>query len=364
MKVLLLTVTAGQGHNQAAKSLCQYFSENGTENRYLDVFEYINPAVKEILAYGYLMSAKHFSALYGKVYRFAEHSNKEQRMLKITNRIMAHKLVGYIEEFSPDVIICTHVFSSLLIDAIRHKINPRIKSVGIVTDFTFHPFWENTGDDYYITPSEVLNNQAKRRGIPTERLLPIGIPIKPEFAEKTEKKKARELLCIANKKTVLVMSGSMGYGHVEKVIEGLDEADEDFQIISICGRNEKLLKSLDKMQTKKYLENIGFTDKVSLYMDAADCLVTKPGGLTTSEALAKKLPMIMINPIPGQEDRNAEFLLNMGAALKVSKTFTVGDAVYALFSNSERMKNLKEAISVLAKPDSTKDLVSFVSNLK
>ena len=337
MKILLLTVTAGQGHNQAAKSLCECFSNQGIENKYLDVFEYINPAIKELLASGYLMSAKHFSSLYGKVYRLAEHSSKEQRMLKITNRIMAHKLVGYIESFCPDVIICTHVFSSLLIHAIRHKINPNIKSVGIVTDFTFHPFWENTSDDYYITPSELLSNQAKRRGIPTERLLPIGIPIKPVFSEKTDQKKARELLRLENKKTVLVMSGSMGYGHVEKVIEGLDGIDEDFQIISICGKNEKLLKALDKKTTKKHLENIGFTDKVDLYMDAADCLVTKPGGLTTSEALAKNLPMIMINPIPGQEDRNAEFLLNTGAALKVSKTFTVDDAVYALFSSEKRM---------------------------
>lgn len=363
MKVLLLTVTTGQGHNQAAKSLCDYFSDYGIENRYLDVFEYINPVIKELLSYGYLMSAKRFSALYGKFYRLAEHSSKERRMMKITNRIMAHKLVGYIEDFAPDVIICTHVFASLLITAIKHKISPSIKSVGIVTDFTFHPFWENTDNDYYITPSELLNNQAERRGIPTEKLLPFGIPIKPVFAQKTDKKKARELLNIADKRTVLVMSGSMGYGHVEKVIEGLDRVNMDFQIISICGRNEKLLKALDRKTTVKSLENIGFTDKVALYMDAADCLVTKPGGLTTSEALAKGLPMIMINPIPGQEDRNVEFLLNNGAALKVSKTFTVDDAVYQLFSNTERMKTLKETVAFLGRPNSTKALADFISNI-
>lgn len=364
MKVLLLTVTAGQGHNQAAKSLCGHLSSAGIENNYLDVFEYINPVIKEALSKGYLMSTKRFSKLYGKFYRFAEcGGNRERHMNKIVNHIMARKLIGYIENYSPDVIVCTHVFAALLISAINHKIDEDIKTMGIVTDFTIHPYWEDTDIDYYITASELLTHQAQKRGIKKDKLLPIGIPIKPEFAKKLDKKEARALLGLEDKKTVLVMSGSMGYGKVDKIIDELDSIDLDFQIISVCGFNEKLKKNIDRKKLNKKISNIGFTDKVDLYMDAADCIITKPGGLTTSEALAKGIPIIMVNPIPGQEDRNVEFLLNNGAALKVSKTFPVDDAVYQLFSNTERQKTLKETVSFLGKPNSTRDFVDFIQKL-
>ena len=365
MKVLLLTVTTGQGHNQAAKSLCDFLKSQGIENRYLDVFEYISPVIKEALSQGYIMSTKRFSKIYGKLYTLVEKNNdKERRVLKITNNIMAQKLLGLIEEYSPDIIVCTHVFSALLITALKNTIKPHIKSIGIVTDFTIHPLWEDTDIDYYITASELLSNQAEKKNIKKEKLLPIGIPIKPEFSEKMEKKKAREILELEDKRTILVMSGSMGYGKVEKVIEELDQSELDFQIISICGYNEKLHKKISKMKTRKKLINLSFTDKVNLYMDASDCIVSKPGGLTTSEALAKGVPMIMINPIPGQEERNVEFLLNNGAALRVSKTFSVDDAVYQLFSNTERLKTLKETVSFLGKPNSTADLVKFILGQK
>jgi len=364
MRVLLLTVTTGQGHNQAAKSLCDCFDEKVIENKYLDVFEYINPVIKEALSYGYIMSTKRFSKLYGKVYQVVEQNNRERLMLKITSNIMATKLVDLIDEYAPDTIVCTHVFSSLLISAVKHKINRNVKTVGIVTDFTIHPLWENTDLDYYITASELLSNQAEKKGIPREKLLPIGIPIKPKFAQKTYKKSAREMLGLEDRRTVLVMSGSMGYGKVDKVIDELDQSPLDFQIVSICGFNEKLFKRINKKKTNKKLINLSFSDKVDLYMDAADCIVTKPGGLTTSEALAKGVPMIMINPIPGQEDRNVEFLLNNGAALKVSKTFTVDDAVYQLFSNTMRFNTLKETVAYLGKPNSTNDFVNFIMKIK
>lgn len=365
MKVLLLTVTAGQGHNQAAKSLCDYLSEAKIENRYLDVFEYINPVLKEALSRGYIMSTKRFSMLYGKFYRLAEcGGSRERRMNKIINHIMAHKLMGYIADFAPDVIVCTHVFAALIISALRHKMDEKIKTLGIVTDFTIHPYWEDTDIDYYITASELLNNQAEKRGIAPSKLLPIGIPIKPLFAEKTDKASARSALGLKDKRTVLVMSGSMGYGKVDRVIDALDSMPLDFQIVSVCGFNERLKRIIDRKSHTKSIVNLGFSDKINLYMDAADCIITKPGGLTTSEALAKGIPIIMVNPIPGQEDRNAEFLLNNGAALKVSKTFPVDDAVYQLFSNTVRQKTLKETVSFLGKPNSTRNFVDFIMKLE
>lgn len=361
MKVLILTITAGQGHNQAAKTLCEYLCKHhGVQADILDTFEYINQGLKEIVSRGYLMSAKRLSKIYGKAYRLAEKRDSDNGyIMRATSSIMAKKLIKYVEEYNPDVIVCTHVFAAMLVTDIEKSLNHTIKTVGIVTDFTVHPYWEETKLDYYVTANEFLTNQAVKKGINKSCVLPLGIPIDPKFASSLKKEEARERLEIEDKRTVLVMSGSMGYGKVGRMVKQLDNSDMDFQIISVCGNNQKLKKQIDKMKKKHKIYNYGFTDKVNIMMDAADCIITKPGGITTSEALAKGLPMIIANPIPGQEDRNVEFLMNNGAALKVSSTFTVDEAIYQIFTNQTRLKQLCEICGVLGKPYSTLEIVDL-----
>ena len=159
------------------------------------------------------------------------------------------------------------------------------------------------------------------------------------------------------------MSGSMGYGNIVNGIMALDRLDLNFQIATICGNNKKLKAQIDELKTRKEIFNYGYVNNVDVFMDAADCIVTKPGGLTTSEALAKGLPMLMNNPVPGQEDRNVEFLLNAGAAVKISKTFPIDDALQQLFLSEKRRQILTDSIQLLGKPNSTKDLVAFIVGL-
>ncbi len=366
MRVLILTVTAGQGHNQVAKSLYEYLQNEGAEAMYLDALEYINPVLKDLVSYGYLMSVKELPKVYGKAYRMAEKRDpdgKDSKFIKISNTILSGKLVKFVGEYMPDVIVCTHVFAAVLINYISDKIDKNIKTVGIITDFAIHPYWEDTTADYYITANEMLNNQAKMRGIDTSKLVPVGIPINPKFAERTDKRTARKRLGIPDIRTVLVMSGSMGYGKILSLMERLDMSEAEFQIISVCGRNERLKNEIDETRFFHNVYNYGYSDMIDVFMDAADCIVTKPGGLTTSEALAKGLPMIMANPIPGQEDRNVEFLLNNGAALKVSKTFPIDEALYQLFNNSERRKTISEILTFLGKPNAMRDCVDFIMKI-
>ena len=159
------------------------------------------------------------------------------------------------------------------------------------------------------------------------------------------------------------MSGSMGFGNVLDEIKALDKLDFDYQIVTICGNNKKLKAQIDRLIMRKPIYNYGYVNNVDVFMDAADCIVTKPGGLTTSEALAKGVPMIMSNPVTGQEDRNVEFLLNTGAAMKISKAFPIDDALYQLFLNDGRGKILDRSIQSLRKPDSTRDQADFVVDL-
>ncbi len=366
MRALIFTVTAGQGHNQVANVLCQHLKEADIETLSIDALEYITPVLKETISQGYLVSTKRIPKVYGKVYRLCEKretENGESRFIKITNSILAKKLVKFVEEYEPDIIICTHVFAAILVSYVANKIDGNIKTVGIVTDFTIHPYWEDTSMDYYVTATELLANQAEKKGIVKDELVPIGIPINPKFAKKVDKAEARAMLGFEDMRTILVMSGSMGYGKIGSMLKKLDMSDLDFQIVSVCGYNERLKRKIANMNFRHKVYNFGFSDKVDLFMDAADCIITKPGGLTTSEALAKGLPIIMANPIPGQEDRNVEFLLNNGAAFKVSSTFPVDEAVYQMFSNTARLRNMKEIVSELGKPNSTRDFVEFVKKI-
>lgn len=365
MKGLIFSITAGQGHNQTAKVLDTAMKDAGMECKYMDVFEYLNPLLSKSVSDIYLMSTKSMPKIYGGGYRLCEKrdSGKDKILPKLTTGILGKKLVRLIREENPDVIICTHVFAALLVTFLQERLDKRIDTVGIVTDFTIHPYWEDTDLDYYVTASEFLTHSGVKKGIAKEKFKPFGIPIDPKFSKTRTKAEACEELGIPNKKTVLVMSGSMGFGNVLDEITALDRLDLDFQIATICGNNKKLKAQIDELSLQKSLYNYGYVNNVDVFMDAADCIITKPGGLTTSEALAKGLPMLMTNPIPGQEDRNVEFLLNAGAAVKVSKTFPIDDALNQLFMTDTRLKVLSESIQLLQKPNSTQDLVDFIAGL-
>lgn len=361
MKVLFLSVTAGHGHNQAAKAGMECLKARGIDCVILDTFEYINPVLSESIARVYLISTKFTPKVYGRLYQLAERLEKSNDKLyigKIINSLLSKKLIVFLNEYNPDVIVCTHIFSAQIISHLRVK-GLSCKTIGIITDFTIHPFWEDTNLDYYITANNLLNLQAQKKGIPLEKIKAIGIPIHTKFAKKMEKSTARRVLGIDDKATILVMSGSMGYGSVDDVIRKLDDMDIDFQIISVCGNNAALKKKIDSLEIKKKLYNYGFADNVDVMMDASDCLLTKPGGLTVSESLAKCIPMVLINPIPGQEERNTEFLLNNGLAIKTSKTFPVDEAVYYLL-NSDRRRHMIEMMQEIGKPNAVYELADII----
>lgn len=365
MKVLFLSVTAGQGHNQTAKAAMECLRDNNVECVMLDTFEYISPFLKESISQGYLISTKFSPSLYGRMYRLAERlerNNIKMSVSKFTNSIFARKLITYIEEYQPDVIVCTHIFSAqIMTQVIESGIS--VHTIGIVTDYTIHPFWEETHLDYYIIANELLTHQAVKKGLPKDKLMPIGIPIFQKFAKKLPAQEARAVLNIEDKDTVLVMSGSMGHGNVAKIIKQLDKMDMDFQILSVCGNNKTLQDKIDEIPLNKKIYNFGFVDNVDIMMDAASCIITKPGGLTVSECMAKELPMIVVNPIPGQEDRNAEFLLNNGLAVKITKTYPLDEAVGQLLTNQEKVGAMIGRIKELARPNASKDLCDFILNL-
>jgi processive 1,2-diacylglycerol beta-glucosyltransferase len=366
MKVLFLSVTAGQGHHQAARAAMEALSEHNIESMMLDTFEYINPVLSESIARGYLISTKFTPKVYGRIYRTAEAIEKNNAKIsvsKLISSILSKKLVTFLREYNMDVIVCTHIFAAQIVSYLQSVGVLKAKTIGIVTDFTMHPFWEDTCLDYYITASPQLTYQALKKGIHLQKVKPIGVPIFSKFASKRDKTLVRSDLGIKDIFTVLVMSGSMGYGNVTDTIRQIDSLDMKMQIISVCGSNKALKQRIDNMPTVKKIYNYGYVDNVDVLMDASDCIVTKPGGLTVSESMAKCLPMLLVNPIPGQEDRNAEFLLNNGLAMKVSDRFPVDETVYQLLCDGWRRKHLEAMMAEAGKPHASEDLARLIIGL-
>ena len=366
MRCLVMSVKAGFGHHSTGQAVMDYLTEYGIECRMLDTFEYINPILGDSISDGYLFSTKYLPEVYGKAYNiFDKHdeSYDKHSLIAILSKLVSRKIKDYIDDFSPDVVIGTHSYACLLMTYLKEKGHIKTPTFGIVTDFTVHPFWESTDLDYYITPDKLLNNQMNKKGIPTEKIMPIGIPIKKEFSKRIPRQEARKSLGIEDKFTILMMMGSMGFGNMTKQLEKINELDSDFQILCVCGNNAKSFKEISENQWKKSTYTYGFVNNVDVLMDASDLIITKPGGLTTSELLAKKLPAIIMNPIPGQEDRNMEFLVNSGAAIMATNTFPVDEALYELMNNPWRLELLQKSVEHIGKPDSTKNLCEYIKTI-
>ncbi len=367
MKALILSISTGQGHHATGQAVQNAFRDRGVDCEILDAYAYIEPILSHLVSKGYLLSASYAKKISSKLYDIVVKKNKPLKKYsvpKITNTVWAKDLKEYIEESDPDVIICTHVLSAILVNIMKEKawLDASTVTVGIVTDFTLHPLWEEASLlDYYVTPTDLLEFQMKKKGLDPGRMLPIGIPIKPKFSERIDRIDARTQLGLdLHKHTILLMSGSMGYGKIDESIERLDRLDFDFQVIVVCGSNKKMYKKVKELKTGKRFDVYGYVDNVDVMMDAADCIITKPGGITTSEAMAKGLPMIMVNPIPGHEMRNAEFMLNNGLALYATKSFPLDEAVFSLLQHPERIIFLRSTIEIYTRQNSAQHLCDFL----
>ncbi len=376
MKILILTVTAGEGHNSTAKGIKSALEgmvcANGDEIEavVLDTFDYLSPELAKFISEGYLFVTERAKYAYKIGYNLAEkRSKRDKPPFNITSYAMAGDLARYINSYNFDAIVFTHPFAGILLNVMKQSGTVTVPTLGILTDFTFHPYWEDcVANDYVVVPDKLLIPQGLRKGFRESQILPYGIPIKPEFTQKLDKAEARRKLGLdPGKLTLLLMGGSMGYGNMSENLRKIDgcRLERDFQIICVCGNNREMKEEVDS--TAKFSSHVilstGFVNYISDIMDASDCIITKPGGLTTSESLVKGLPMIIVNPIPGQEERNAQFLVNTGCAMVTSKTYPIEECVYQLALSETRISVMKSSIAEIAKPNSTSDVCSFIRDL-
>ena len=367
MRVLILSVTAGYGHHATAKAIGDMLTSKGAEVHTLDVYAYISNLIKTTIDKGYLFSSKHMQTLYRLVYQLAENNgasyfSSAPSIINIINALGASKFAKVLAGYTPDVIVCTHIFAAQMVDELkkRKKLDD-ITTIGIVTDYTLHPYWEDVPRvQYIVTASELLTYRCVRRGI-----LPFGIPVHPKFNQQLSREDAAAQLGIdPQMRTLLLMGGSMGYADHVKILEKLTQIGMPLQLLVVCGNNNKMKLRVEQFASRYegdcVVKAYGFVHNVEVMMSASDCIVSKPGGLTVSEALAKNLPMLLVDPIPGHEERNVDFLVNNGMAALITRHFPIDEAVYMLFSNPARLQTVRQTMRAVAHPDATERLADFI----
>lgn len=368
MKVLILSVSAGGGHSHAAFALKNYIMqyEPHSEVNILDTIKYINPFLDKVIIGSYLKTIKVSPSLFGKLYRFTEKDDNLASLSNKLNEFMAYKLLPRIQALNPEVIVCTHPFPMEMVSILKTKKDIDIPMVCMLTDYAPHSFWIRPKVDSYVVSNSDMIEEMVQRGVNRDCIHDVGIPIDPNFTKKFDRNETlKQLNLDPNKKTLMIMGGSLGMGKIASIYGQLSTSNIDIQLIVIAGNNKKLYSKLIELQGSAKVETriLGYTKNVNKYMQACDLLLTKPGGLTITEALFCHTPLALFCPIPGQEEKNEGFLLKHNLAVSLNDGSNCTEIISNLIKYPSILESMKNNCEKFSKPSCGKDICNLLSSL-
>ncbi len=370
-KILILYASYGGGHLSAAKSIQSYLEKyhQDVQVEIIDCIKYISKAIDKLTTSAYREMAKKIPYLWGRVY-FDSQKGVLKHVSSRANKFMAIKLKNLIKEKEPDIVVSTHPFSSQMISYLKRKgkINPILAT--ILTDFASHEQWliGHEYTDFFFVSNDNMKKELLDYGVAENKIHVTGIPTSSRFFEKFDKTSIyNDFGLNPDKKTILFFGGGefgLGKQRTIQIFKSLLSYVKDYQIVAIAGKNEKMKENFEKavveLNAQDRVKLLGFTDKVPELMSISSLVVTKPGGLTTTESLISHLPMIIINPIPGQEEQNAEFLENHKVGIWIRKTDNPDDVISQIFSSNNLIEQMRDNTKLLAPKDSTKNICETI----
>lgn len=368
MNILILSASTGGGHMASSKALKNFIETHNKDAnvRVIDTIKYINPTLNKVVSGGYTTLAKEFPLVYKRLYKLTDQKRKLTSMVGKMNLIFSKKLVPLINDFKPDIIITTHPFSTEMISLLKERKKIDIPLMCIMTDYIAHNTWIKPRVDAYIVASETMKNEMIDRGISDKKVYPYGIPVDKKFLEEFDKTKImHEVGFKEGKTTILVMAGSFGVKNISTIYDEISNIPLDIQIIVITGNNKKLFDELSyKVEvSNKKTELIEFTTEVNKFMKISDVIITKPGGVTTSEALSCNLPMIVFDAIPGQEEGNARFLIENNMAISIGNGSKCKDEVNKLLKDKDKLKDMKNKCLAFDKSKCNENILNLIEKL-
>lgn len=370
-KVLIISMTVGEGHNTVSKTIKEGLEKAGHEVQIAQLFGY-NQKRLEYQNKQYLNACKYIPRLYNFIWHKCRNLNPEKRDKRYVNKQLkkaTEYIKGIIDEFKPSVIISTHNYSNTAVNNLikAKKLDKKIKTIAVLTDYCVHPYWE-TGIlcDYVISPHKVANPELIQKGFLPKQIKTLGYPIASKFSNRIDKKTAREILGIEDKFTIMIMNGGNGLGKNLKLIKTLLKSNKDFQIVCVCGRNQKGKKQIDRYIEKNNVKNVityGFVSNIEQIMSASDCFFSRGGAVSLTEALNINLPIIIRENMIINEEINKRFFIKQGIALGIEKLSEAKPLIEKLIDNPKILKQIEKNQNKFADLYATDKIVKFVSEL-
>lgn len=374
-RVLILSASVGAGHLRAAEALELAFREIAPDAHVenVDALTLTTRAFRRVYGKGYLDLVSRVPAVFGYIYERMDRPKKKgrrfskgDRLRMLVERVNMRPFVKLVRDGEWDVIVNTHFLSAEIVALLRRKGSVETPHVTVTTDFETHRLWVSPPCEHYYVASEEGAALLEYWDVPAGDITIAGIPIHPVFSRPKSRGECLEAQGLkGDRPVVLQLAGGFGVGPIEAIYRAILSIDVPLEVAVVSGRNEKLKNILEKVEVpeRHRAKVLGFTTEMDELMGAADIVVSKPGGLTTSEALARGAPLAIVNPIPGQETRNSDFLLENGAAVKINNTVILPQKLASVLGNPKRLAALKRSAKRLAKPRAAFDIAQHILSL-
>lgn len=360
MRVLLLSCNTGGGHNSAAGAIrCELESKN-IDCVVQDALYFVSKSFSDIISNGHTYVYRYLPRLFGAAYRFEE--RHKPRFIFEQIAFGAKKFASYLEESHFDVIVSCHIFGSMLVTAARQRYGVSLPHYAVMTDYALCPGIDMVDAHRVFIPAEELRSEYISAGIAEDRIVVSGIPVHNSFFSSIDPQEARRRLRLPlEDRTVLLFSGSIGCGKLHHIAPMLEQVlPENTTLVIICGHNKRLIKKL-KQACGSHTRVIGYTTRVVEYMAASDICITKPGGLSTTELLVSRLPMVLMLSVPGCETHNLNHFVSLGVAVGATKWEDAIEHTVTLIKDEERLLEMRKALSKLRYPGGARVIVETIT---
>lgn len=355
-KILIVAASIGSGHMQAAKAVGdEYLRKNPDVSIHIVDFMDQDSSLGHIIKETYLSMLDYLPNAYDLLYRYSQEPRYGSNVKSLLALVMKKRMRKLCQKYQPDLLVFTHPFPCCAAAYLKTKRQITTPLAAVITDFSFHQVWLHPAVDFYFVANEETKEDLLHNGISACRVYVTGIPIATKFAED----RIRETSKIP---TILVMGGGFGLGALEETVNRLLYAERQMRVIILTGNNNALLKRILYMKhdTQHQLSAIGYTERVHEIMAAATLLITKPGGLTCSEALAMQLPMLLLKALPGQEEENAAYLTEKGVALEIGDLSVLANITDRLLAEQEILELMRRRAKVLGKARATDTITDIL----
>ena len=371
-QVLILSASAGAGHLRAAQAIERAFAEAAPtwEVHNHDTLRFTNPLFRRLYSKTYIEMVNRMPEILGWLYDRLDDPDQDDRLQLAFDKLNTGPLIKLLERLQPDITVCTHFLPAEIISWLIGKGRLSTRQAIVVTDFDVHAQWLCPNYAHYFVAIDETRAHLEELGVPPEKVTVSGIPIDPVFAVPKDKLAMREKHGLRPDGPVILSSaGGFGVGRVDELMTSLLKLRHRAQVVAVCGKNEELKAQLDELASQQpadarvALKVVGYTTEMDELMAASDLVIGKPGGLTTSEAMARGLVYVIVSPIPGQEERNSDHLLEEGAAIRCNNLPVLAYKVDQLLDDPARLEVMRRQALKLGRPRAAFDIVDKLNEI-